>query len=196
MPIAFGDDARTMFPGFVGRHYARKGLCLLAINPGGGKDTYHRTREDERFYPLLQQFKMAATVQAESVFESICDEFAAKILPCWRLWNIVGPTLRAYGTSLDEIAFLNAVPYRTREDALPSVPAKTAAWRAVTGPAIQFLEPGMIVALGLKANDVLRRFYHGTYRCVPRTNGDSYISSAARAVLNELKSLQRVPPRT
>jgi hypothetical protein len=189
LPLNYREDARTMFPGFVGKHYLKGSICLVAINPGGGQDSYLRTRGDEIFFPVLQRFRTASDADAEFFFEDLCMHFE-KILTCWNLWNIVSPILTSTGLTLNEIAFINAVPYRTRKDGLPSVSAKTLSWQKVTGPAIELLEPGHVIALGQKACDVLRRFYSGRYVCVPRTNGDRYISPQAREIITSLAQTQ------
>lgn len=191
MPLNLQDDARTMFAGYVGAGYRQGGVVLLAVNPGGGGDAYQRTAEDEVFYPLLKAFRDCAPEEAETLFGRINSEFAS-VLPRWNLWRILKPTLDAAGVGLDEVAYLNAVPYRTRENKVPKVHAKQAAWRMITGPTLDALRPGMLIALGNKAGDIMARLYSGPARteCVPRTNGDSYISDDAKLALKRIARLR------
>ncbi|EDP62605.1 hypothetical protein BAL199_13718 [alpha proteobacterium BAL199] len=188
-PVNLPQDAETMFAGAVGPRYRPGGLVFLAINPGGGGDTYtRRTPEDERFYPLLQAFKSRENAaDGMSEFEAINRAFAES-LRRWNLWRILSPCLDAAGMDLDEIAYLNAVPYRTRGDAEPRMAAKRAAWQTLTGPTIDQLAPRFVVALGKKAGGVLTRFYKGPAVpfVVSRTIGDSYVSDAARAEIDRL----------
>lgn len=192
IPLNLEDDARTMFAGYVGPAYRPGGVILLAVNPGGGGDAYSaRTPEDEKFYPLLKAFRDCGEGEAEALFARINEEFAS-VLPRWNLWRILKPTLDAAGVDLHEVAYLNAVPYRTRGNAMPKTHAREAAWRLVTGPTLEALRPGLLVALGKKAGDIMARLHRGPARteCVPRTIGDSYVSDAARAVLERIAALR------
>ena len=125
--------------------------------------------------------------EAEALFARINEEFAS-VLPRWNLWRILKPTLDAAGVGLHEVAYLNAVPYRTRGDAMPKAHARDAAWRLVTGPTLDALRPGLLVALGKKAGDIMARLHRGEARteCVPRTIGDSYVSDDAPAMLEQI----------
>lgn len=193
VPLNLAEDARTMFAGAVGPDYRSGGVALLAINPGGGGDAYtRRTPADERLYPTLQRFRDAQDPALTlDTFEAVNTLFLP-LLKTWNIWRIVQPCLEAAGVELPQAAYLNAVPYRTRGDQTPSVGAKQAAWRLATGPALDALQPGMIVALGKKAGDVLTRFYQGRARCfvVPRTIGDSYLSAAAMEVLVQVRAVR------
>lgn len=191
IPLHLRDDANLMFAGAVGRAYGPGGVVLLAINPGGGGDAYtRRTSADAVLYPRLQRLRDARDQeQVVAAFEEINDLFPS-MMRSWNVWRIVRPCLDALGGDLGRAAYLNAVPYRTREDRTPVVAAKRASWEAVTAPSIEVLNPGVIIALGLKAGDVLERFYRGPARTfiVPRTNGDTYISPAAEKVLAMIRS--------
>ena len=154
-PLHLADDANTMFAGFVGRRYrSGAGILLLAINPGGGGDAYRsRTGEDEHFYPLLRAFKRATPEHALEAFERVNDTFA-EIVSHWNVWKIIKPTLKAAGKALDEVAFMNLVPYRTRADKTPPVAARRTAVKRIVEPTIDLLVPRAIVALGKKAGKI------------------------------------------
>lgn len=188
-PISLVEDAETMFAGYVGPRYAQGGVVLLAINPGGGGDAYQRrTAQDEKLYPLLRKFKSATDTEALKRFEEINGVFP-NMLRRWNVWRIVEPCLEAAGVTVDQAAYLNAVPYRTRGDAMPPIAARRRAWEQITGPTLDILDPRDIIALGKKAGDVLRGFYKGPVRqwVVPRTNGDRYVSEAADKVLKKIE---------
>lgn len=188
-PINLPEDAATMFAGAIGSRYRPGGLVFLAINPGGGGDSYtRRTPEDELFYPMLQAFKSSDEATCRMAdFEAINRAFA-EALRRWNLWRILAPCLDAAGMDLDETAYLNAVPYRTRNDAEPRVAVKRIAWERLTGPTIDLMAPRFVVALGMKAGSVLKRFYQGSAELfiVPRSIGDSHVSAAARAEIDRL----------
>lgn len=191
-PLNLRKDAEVMFAGYVGANYRPGGCVVLAINPGGGGDAYaKRTQEDEVFYPLLYALKLAVSPKTLEAFERVNSAFEP-IVQCWNLWRILGPTIDATSYRLDQIAYLNAVPYRTKEDKIPPVYARKEAWEMVTGPSLELLQPQKIIALGKKAGDVLERFYEGNAQkyCIPRTIGDSYISVKAEKVLKNLTRIR------
>jgi hypothetical protein len=184
-PINLPADSATMFAGYVGKNYEHgRGLMLLAINPGGGGDAYvKRIAEDEVFYPLLQSFKAAQVDDLVAAFERINQSFAS-IVQAWNLWRILGPTLDAAGRTIDDVAYMNVVPYRTRQDKMPPASARRLAWSRITAPTIQLLAPLALITLGKKAESVVSRLVLGDIPryCVPRTIGDTYVSEDARAV--------------
>jgi hypothetical protein len=189
IPLHLRDDAAVMFAGYVGRRYRAGAPVLLAINPGGGGDAYrNRTAEDERLYPLLHEFRVTVGDSVPRLFEEINATFA-DIVSHWNLMRILAPVIGAAGAALDEVAYLNAVPYRTRGDKVPSVYAKGQAWRSIVRPTLSALRPGFVIALGKKAGDVLDRFHlnDAPSFVVPRTIGDSYLSDEACAVIERIR---------
>jgi hypothetical protein len=189
-PINLPKDSSTMFAGYVGNKYVpRQGLLLLAINPGGGGDKYdRRIPEDDVFYPLLHEFKSANQENVVATFEAINRAFVP-IVTSWNLWRILGSTLEAAGASIEEIAYMNVVPYRTRNDKMPPIEARRTSWARIVRPTLGLLEPRAIITLGKKAGsivDTLMEDVLPTY-CVPRTIGDSYISEDAKKVHQQLR---------
>lgn len=193
-PVNLPEDAETMFAGYVGLNFTPgDGLVFLAINPGGGGDAYiTRTPEDELLYPLLGEFKRSTGDEVRERFEDVNAAFT-RVLPHWNLWRIFAPTLAAAGRELDEIAYLNVVPYRTRQDRMPPVAARRAGWRQIVHPTLDLLNPRAVVTLGKKAGSVVDDML-GTalpHFCVPRVIGDTYVAERARAVHAEMRSLQK-----
>jgi hypothetical protein len=190
-PVNLPDDAKTMFAGYVGKMFRpQSGLLLLAINPGGGGDAYvRRTPEDEVFYPLLAAFKAATPSAIMESFERVNAAFVP-IVKGWNLWRILGPTLDAAGRTLDEVAYMNVVPYRTRGDKLPPVAARRAAWGLVVEPTLAVLKPRAIVTLGKKADSVVSELSTAGVQkfCVPRTIGDSYVSADAESEFARMRT--------
>ncbi len=171
-----------MFAGYVGRNYIPgQGILFLAINPGGGGDAYdQRIPEDEIFYPLLIAFKEARGANVLPACEAINKAFVP-IVKNWNLWRILGPTLDAASVSLEQVAYMNVVPYRTRENKMPPVAARRKSWAQTVEPTLELLKPKAIITLGKKAGsvvDTLLKSDNTTY-CVPRTIGDSYVSNEA-----------------
>lgn len=174
-----------MFSGYVGADYeAGRGLLLVAINPGGGGDAYNRRiPEDEILYPVLAAFKNATAQEVLRRFEEVNEAFA-RVVRNWNLWRILAPTLEAAGMQLSEVAYINVVPYRTREDKMPPARARAVGWELVVRPTLRLLRPRAIVTLGKKAGSVVEPFVPADISmfCVPRTIGDSYVSEEARAI--------------
>ena len=182
-PRTLKGDAATMFAGYVGENYIPgKGLLLFGNNPGGGGNTFKRNAHDNVFYPLLTEFKRSGT---EEAFEMINKAFP-HIAPCWGLWRIFGPTLKAAGKTIDEVAYMNVFPYRTQENKAPPVAAKKEAWNLIVGPTLNLLAPYALVNLGFAASKVVDDLdtvkpYVKRYD-IKRTNGDTYICNEARTV--------------
>jgi len=191
-PLNLEADAALMFPGYVGSRYEPGGAVLLAINPGGGKAAYKaRTPADERFYPLMEAFQWCTPDALLARYEAMNAGWVAG-MRAWNLRRIIEPVLDALDCTVDRVVFLNAVPYRTREDRLPSAYARRQAWGRVTEPLLQVLQPGIIVALGQKAGDVLNQQYRGTARTftVQRSNGDTYLTPKALEVLARIREMR------
>lgn len=174
-----------MFAGFVGRRFVPgRGIVFIAINPGGGGDAYTaRTPEDEVLYPLLENFRDCGGESVLLAFERVNETFT-RILPHWNLWRILEPTLAATGRSMDEVAYLNVVPYRTRQDEMPPIAARRVAWARIVDPTLCLIKSVSIVTLGRKAGSVVESMLVNSvpHFCVPRVIGDSYVSEDARRV--------------
>ena len=183
-------DAATMFAGYVGPNYEPGvGIILLAVNPGGGGDVYAtRTAADELLYPLLRKFKAADGLEVLESFERINAAFA-RIVKDWNLWRILRPTLEAADVAIEEVAFMNIVPYRTRNDRMPPVAAARTAWTRIIEPSLYVLAPRAVVAMGKKAGHLVEKLHSGKepVYCVPRTNGDRYVSDEARLVHQKIR---------
>ena len=189
LPLCLQDDARVMTTGYVGENYEPgKGILLLGINPGGGGTKFAaagRSAEDELFYPHLYEFKATGSLGS---FERINNAYA-RVLPYWNLWRILGPTIEAAGTKLDEIAYMNVMPYRTRDNKTPPVVTQHESWTRIVEPTLELLQPTAIVTLGKKAGSVIERFHDGGLRhyCVQRTIGDSRVCIEALSTLKVIR---------
>jgi hypothetical protein len=194
-PISLVEDARQMTPGFVGRAYRPGGLVFMGINPGGGGDAYKvRTSEDEVFYRALGQFTSADSANLDTAFDRLTEVFQ-QVVQRWNLWRIFSAALEAAGSSLGDVAYLNAVPYRTRQDTTPPASAKDRAWYLITGPTLSLLKPSLIVSLGRKTGVVLdQKAKRGALDptvvtlTIERSIGDRRITPKAQSQLQELRA--------
>ena len=198
LPVSEPEDAAVPQIGFVGRDYRPGGDVLFGINPGGGGDSYKRTPEDLRLLPMIAALRnQEASLDA---INTVFDQYAEN-MRTWNLWRIVEPVLCACRRSQSEIAYLNWCPFRTRKDAMPHIRPMLRCRELYLAPLIANLAPGRIIALGKKVGGLLERKPFGDIPgfVVPRTNGDTYLSTAARKALEEIRArspyrqLQRDP---
>ena len=185
-PLHYPEDYNTMFAGYIGEQFSSPGAVIFGANPGGGGDQRHQ--EDDNLYKALREFKKAGPNDCFNEFEAVNGTFYS-IVKTWNLWRIFEPTLIALNQNLHEICYLNAVPYRTRENKTPPIAVRGNAWRLVIAPTLAVLKPGLIVCLGKKAGDIITRFNKTNVKTyiIPRTNGDRYISQDAKEVLREIR---------
>ena len=181
-PLHLGADSETMSVGYLGSRYRPDtDPLLLGINPGGGGDAYTtRSLQDEHLYPQLMTFRGAQTAEASAAFEELQGVYPSAIRS-WPLWTIIEPVLQAAGRSLDTVALMNVVPYRTRNNKPPPVNARKLGWK-VLAMTLELLRPRALVVFGCEAGKVVNRFYGGdrSVYCIPRMRGDRGVSSAAR----------------
>lgn len=91
---------------------------------------------------------------------------------------------------MKDVAYMNIVPYRTRGNKKPPAAAIGRAWKRIVEPSLDLLAPRAVVTMGKKAGDVMDRWYAGNRPkyCVPRTNGDRYLSAKAKSELERMNS--------
>jgi len=185
-PISEPHDAVIPQIGYIGKHYAPGHPVLFTINPDGGGDTYRRTQEDAKLLPLIEK------VRTEPYDRGALDQVFSTVqtnMRTWNLWKIVAPTLKACNADQDSAAILNWCPYRTRGDKKPLSADMAACRERVVLPLLKTMEPGLVIALGIKvAEHVLRlesRIRAPIY-VVPRTIGDSRVSPEAQTVLQRI----------
>jgi hypothetical protein len=194
-PIDRGDDADTMFAGYVGKDYVPGDCLIVPINPGGGGNSARNSQEDDRFYELLRAFKNSNNENLKTGFEAINQAFVP-LVQTWPIWTILEPTIQAAGRKLNHIAYLNAVPYRTRENDNPPTAARRNAWDAIVAPSLEILRPGKIIAIGKTLfNQVIKEYYKGEadIYCVRRIRGDHGIHKDAQKEFERLRAERGQP---
>ena len=188
MPISATEDANTPAAGWVGSHWSG-GTLLVGINPGGGGDDYRRNPTDAELYKLLRALAAAGD-------ENEAEQALARVSVTWQrlqrthnIWRIIEPILNATGEQLNDIAFLNILPFRTRMDRSAPVAVLRRAWSQASGRQLVALRPRRVIALGKKAWNALSRFplAQGVDLILfKRGIGDSYIPVESQAVLRSL----------
>ncbi len=154
MPVTSIDDVLQAAPGWVGPAWAN-GTLLIGINPGGGGDAYRGNPTDDLLYSACRALGGAENSTEETDALSKLTEIWMRSQKSHNIWRIVLPILKATGEHEDAIAFMNIVPFRTRNDAMPRVTEIKKALDISALPAIAELKPKRIIALGAKAYKAL-----------------------------------------
>jgi hypothetical protein len=183
-PISAIQDAVTPAPGWVGKNWKSGGTLLMAINPGGGGDNYRVNPTDARLYGLIRDFRAARSAEERGAGLRKLSDAWIQIQASHNIRRIIDAVFKALGTDAHQTAFLNVLPFRTREDR----PARV--WDTVTKHQVAALAPRRIVALGCKAYDaLLAAEADEEYEIVllKRAIGDSRITPHAQGVLDQLR---------
>lgn len=191
MPQNQREDALVPAVGWVGRRYRPGGVAFIAINPGGGGDAYRMPREDDvELYRLMRAFRDAPPDQVSGRFDELCDGWMQIQAKNHGIHKPVSLVLEALGRDLQEAAFLDLVPVRTREDRMPTKAMVQASWERFTRPLIERLRPGLVIFLGMKASRAFSSLHvelgapHETFK---RTRGDRSLSPKALDLLERLR---------
>lgn len=149
-PGVRNDDGLPQF-GFVGRRYSESRLLILAINPGNGPRD-KRDPRDESALPALERFVKERTQQsfafAQRAYQDVC--------PGWSIWRQHGlPVIAAAGLNLDQVAYSNCLPWRTKSESGFATPAARTSVELYVQPLLRELMPRVVVALGKKAARVV-----------------------------------------
>jgi hypothetical protein len=146
------DDLTPQF-GYVGHGYPSTRVLLLGINPGNGRETINRTVTDERMMPPL--IKFAEDPSPES-FKAALQAYQAEC-SSWHIWRRHCAEITGAGKlSLDEIAYSNALPWRTGSESNFSDSVAANAATLYTRPLINELRPSVVICLGKRAASIVR----------------------------------------
>lgn len=116
LPTSAISHRHIAVPGFVGENYRPPDMCLVSVNPAGGKDAYQSSRGDDQIYCAADALAKADDVQMEGALTAAAAAFV-DAMPSWgSQWRHVKDILNAINRSLDEIAYVYLVPFRTRGD--------------------------------------------------------------------------------
>jgi len=115
-PSSAPEHVDIAVPGFVGTEYGPGGLCLVSVNPAGGKDAYSPTPGDKMIYDAAAGFIEAASDEVEAAFQALGRAFVSA-MPAWgSQWRHVSAIIDAANAPLNAITYVYLVPFRTRED--------------------------------------------------------------------------------
>lgn len=103
------------------------------------------------------------------------------------LRRIVYPVLKAANVDITEIAFLNAFPYRTRDNDAPSDTLIRLASREIGKPLVEVLAPARIFFLGSGMGKIASEAMRApTIHILKRARGDSYVLPETQKLLDGL----------
>lgn len=151
-PQIAADDLLPQF-GYVGTRYIESRVLLLGINPGNGpKPRRERSQGDQIAIPALQEFVEKRTPEtflaAQCAYRRVCQG--------WAIWGRqCDELLRAGGLEMEDVAFTNALPWRTASQSAFSPAIARRAGLNYAGPVVRELKPRLIVAVGKKAATIL-----------------------------------------
>ena len=148
-------DDRIPQLGFIGDNYDGQRILVVGINPGNGPSD-SRSARDAAMFPALYEFVEAPS--HETYAKAMSAQMAA--FPLWLASKEIGPILDAEGLTPNDIAYINASPYRagngTANDVFGTVWRKRAAAAKWVGPMLLALRPAVIIAHGIGAARIIR----------------------------------------
>lgn len=149
-PQVTEDDLLPQF-GYVGTNYEGRRILLLGINPGNGP-RHARNSGEEIAMPPLNEFVAKRSpesfIAAQRAYRQVCQGWAVWGRQCDAL-------LTAGGLNMEDIAFTNALPWRTASKSAFSESIARKAAQLYAGPIVHELNPAIIVAVGKKAAKIL-----------------------------------------
>lgn len=144
------DDQLPQF-GYVGSKYSAKRILFLGINPGNGPRACRNVGDGFQM-PLLERFVAAPTVEnfqrAQNAYREACQS--------WFIWGRECNELLALGgLQIDDIAFSNALPWRTASEAAFGRGVERLTAAHYVKPLLDELQPRIVVAVGKKVQRML-----------------------------------------
>ena len=149
-PQIHSDDRLPQF-GYVGSNYSAKRILFLGINPGNGPRA-SRNAGDEVQMPMLERFVAEPTVgnfqRAQNAYREACQN--------WFIWGReCNELLKCGGLQIDDLAFSNALPWRTKSEAAFGRSVERLAALHYVQPLLGELRPRIVVAVGKKVQRIL-----------------------------------------
>ncbi len=105
--------------GMVGADYGRGGVILLSVNPAGGKRNPKSTDLDDCLYERFKDLRdPKPDMSPQEAFEAANRAYrSAMPQPHWTITrNHYNKILKDLGKQVDDVSFLQVVPFRTRDD--------------------------------------------------------------------------------
>ncbi len=157
-------DSHLMCPPFMGRNYKKGGLVVLAINPGGGNHKSEaRVYGDGILYPIVEKFKSVEGQPSICYWEEFVPVFkeAKKSYP---IYQTLLHILNASKSDLDDICYLNFLPYRVRNDKYPTTKGLMRevipqCINKFVEPSLRIFEPSVVLSFGKQVDKYIDQFW-------------------------------------
>jgi hypothetical protein len=175
-PSVRQDFAALPFLGFVGRSFVAGGVVLVASNGNSKEEVDFSKHEshDLEYIRLLNNFRNdPSTVQCQDLME-----FVERDMKIWSLASTIQRVMDRLDVTMDEMAFLNAIPFSTKESPSGTCPAWANSVKLHLQPIVTVLKPSKVIWLGKAASDRAGRLLSYTpskgYRIVSRQRNLSW----------------------
>ncbi len=149
--------------GMVGANYGRGGFIILSVNPAGGKRSLESRYLDDLVYERFRDLRnLKPNMAPQEAFEAANRAYRSAM--CQPHWTITRKhykkILPAVGKRLDDVSFLQVVPFRTRDDEGSSMNGRyvESGYEKNAEKQLVLLAPRVIIAMDRPSQDVARRY--------------------------------------
>ncbi|MXZ71119.1 MAG: hypothetical protein F4Z04_06395 [Acidobacteria bacterium] len=133
---------------YVGPKFSRGGSPLVLGQNPGVPDRNTPLEADDPVYQAMARFRDAPLEKLAAAFAE-ANRVQKDAISSWfindRFYEVA---IKASGSSLHDMAILNVVPWRTRDNATPDANARAVGMLCLVAPLLEALEPRGIFALG------------------------------------------------
>ena len=188
LPVSLADSAQTPYLGWVGARYSG-GTVLIGKNPGGGGDSQVvATGYDLKVEQELKALRDGSEGEAVPRLAQLTRTFHEQ-LPTIGMGVLLNRVLAATGETLEDVAFFNICPYRTRNDESLSSTTQRKSRELVAGPLLRALKPDTIIYLGVGAGREAAKTLNARWTYVlPRAINDRQLKAEAVPVLAQIQA--------
>ena len=148
-PKLLRDDSFNLpQPGYIGANYRKSRVLLVGQNPGTSPDRFGA--QDREFADAQITLRDSPTAHSMRRLHAIND----RIMPTW---PVVKNYFRLddYGLQLDEIAYVNVVRCRTKENGVPGKRITEACIKNHFERWLDWLQPAVVVCIGKWSHDAI-----------------------------------------
>lgn len=187
IPVSLADSSHTPYLGWVGRNYSG-GTVFIAKNPGGGGDSQGEpTALDLEVQRRLYALWDDTNTPPVELLEGATRAFHTQ-LPTIGMGVLLGRVLTRLGETLDDVAFFNVCPYRTRNDESLSTSTQKKSLELVAKPLVRALQPDTLIYLGVGVGREASKTLNARWTyVVPRAINDKQLKADAVPVLEVME---------
>lgn len=188
LPLSLTDSAHTPYLGWVGKNY-RGGTVLIAKNPGGGGDSQVAPSAlDLEVQRQLFALRDDEHTAPDTLLEAVTRAFHTQ-LPTIGMGVQLGRVLSRLGETLDEVAFFNVCPYRTRNDESLTASTQRKSLELIAKPIGRALQPDTLIYLGVGVGREASKTLTAKWTYVlPRAINDRQLKAEAVPVLDAIEA--------